>query len=426
MPVRSGSKKLSLSQAAEVYQKGLAAYETGRYFEAIELLSSIDETDTLSGTLARYYLGQAHLHYGMSELRAGRHASAANHFSAARELNPNTAGLSRYIAGCYAGQGRFDLTVAEIERERDADHADADLPIRLAHAFARDGQRSRAVETLVEIIDSEPHRVDVRLQLGLIYASAEEFEDAICVLQEAAELAPLNAAIQQHLGLALAAAGDHDQAIEHLSVAQKLQPNDAYLALLLTLAIDAARTTCIKLAIDPETSQLETVDDRSLEILGELITEDPDFVDAFLSLPTSDVDSEIFAALSKILERALERHPDYADLYHHCARVHQRLGLTESAIIQARMAVQINPRYVQALIQLGRLYAETERTGEAIGRLKEAIGCGGDYPDVHYLLGELYRKKGHSDSAGLEYRRALELNSNFTRAHKALEMVLDS
>lgn len=422
MPVRSRSKRLSPSQEAIAYQKGLAAYETEHYPEAIKLLLPIEHADGLTGTLARFYLGQAHLQFGISELREGRHASAAKHLTAAREMNPNASGLSQYIAACYSGQGRFDLAAAEMERHQN-DGTDADRPIRLAHAFARDGQMQRAVETLVEIIDTETHRVDVRLQLGLIYAAAEEFEDAICVLTEAAELAPLNADIQQHLGLALAAAGDHDQAIEHLAVAQKLRPNDAYLALLLTFAMDAARTTCIKLAIDPETDQLETVDDRSLEILGETIVQDPDFVEAFLRLPASDIDADIFTLLAAILERALEQHADYADLYYHCARVHQRLGLSESAIIQARMAIQVNPRYVQALIQLGRLYAETDRTSEAIDRFKEAVGCGGDYPDVHYLLGELYRRHGHNAAAGDEFKRALELNRHYTRAQEALEAV---
>jgi len=268
MPRDSLSPNLTPAQAAAMYQRGLAAFETERYADAIESLSAIGEVSSLTGTLARFYLGQAHTHCGVTELKAGRHAVAARHFNTARTINPDSANLSRYLAACHAGAGRFDLAAAEIERTPQTDPDDKTQPIRLAHALACDGRLPRAIETLVEVIDAEPTRVDVRLQLGLIYAAAEEFEDAICVLQEAAELAPLLPDVRQHLGLALAAVGDHSEATEHLAVAQKLRPHDAYLGLLLTLAVDAARSTCLKLAIDPATGRLDAVDDRSLEVLG--------------------------------------------------------------------------------------------------------------------------------------------------------------
>lgn len=421
MPQDSRSGQMSAAAAADLYRRGMAAYEVGRYDEAIELLTSLADCRGLPADLARFYLGQAHMRRGMAELSAGNHAEAAGHFSAARAMNPNTANFSRHIAACYAADRRFDLAAAELERDRDT--RDRALPIRLAHAFARDGRLQRAVETLVEIIDSQPHRIDVRIELGLLYAAAEELEDAICVLQETAALAPLDAEVRRHLGLALAAAGDYGEAVEHLAVAQRLLPNDPDLALLLTMAIDAAGTSCIKLAIEPVSGELETVDDRSLDLLGDLITQDPDFVEAFLSLPETGLDETIFALLADILRRALESRPDFADLHYHCSRVHERLGHTESALREAHQAVELNPRYIQALIQLGRLYAALDRSEEAIDRLRAALACGADYPDVHFLLGELYRGCGHADSAREAYRRALELNADYTRAREALAAV---
>lgn len=416
----SGADQTLNATAAGLYQRGLAAFETGNYVDAVHLLGAIDPANTLIGTMARFYLGQSHLQLGIAELRAGRHPAAIKHLNQARAINPHSANLSRYLAACFVGQGRFDLAASEIEAEK---NVDANQPLRLAHAFARDGKMTRAVETLVNYIDEQPRRVDARVQLGLLYAASEQFEDAICVLQEAAGLAPLDPMVQQNLGLAHAALGEHSQAVEHLSVAQKLCPHDAYVALLLTMAIDAARSSCIKLRLVPETGRLTTVDERSLEVLGELIADEPDFVEAFLSLPTSKVDNEIFAMLAAIFERALENHPDYADLHHHCSRIYKRLGQNDSAIEEAKRAVDINPRYVQALIQLGRLYAETDASTDAIDRLEQAIEYGGDYPDVHFTLGMLYRNRGDVDHACRSFRRALELNSNYAPAQEALAAV---
>jgi tetratricopeptide (TPR) repeat protein len=410
--------------AAAAYQAGLAAFERGQYHEAIESLSAIVDQSNLPGTLARFYLGQARLQLGVSELRLGRHASAAAHLTAAREINPGSVALSRYLLACHVGQRRFDLAVREIERTRDQGSTDDALPIRLAHAQARDGQHQRALETLEEAIHESPGRADLRFQLGLLHAAAEDFEPAVKVLGEAVELAPFDAQIRQNLALALAAGGNARQAVEHLAVAQKLQPHDAYVALLFSLAVKAdhaADDASLRLAVDPAPVETAPTDQEALECLGNLIAKDPDFVEAFLSLPDSGLDAEIFAMLAAILERALEKHPDYADLHHHCARVYTRLGRIESAISEENSALEINPRYVQALIQLGRLYVQTDRSIEAVQRLHTAIECGGDYPDVHFMLGELHREDGRTPQARTAYRRALELNSEYTSARHALE-----
>ncbi|HWL95301.1 MAG TPA: tetratricopeptide repeat protein, partial [Phycisphaerae bacterium] len=281
----AGQSDLSQDQVAIAYQQGLAALETARYAEAIELLDPVAKSDSLCATLARFYLGQAHMHRGINEFRDRNHVEAIRHFMNARELNPASTTLSRYLAACFSSQRRFDLAITELERDETIGAPDADRSIRLAHAFARDGQFERAVETLVKVIDAQPHRADARVQLGLLYAAAERFEDAVCVLTEAVEAAPFDADAHHRLGLTLAAAGDHSQAVEHLAVAQKLRPQDATIALMLAMATDAARSHCIKVAVDPVHGRLGVVDDRSLDTLGDLIARDPEFVEAFLSLP---------------------------------------------------------------------------------------------------------------------------------------------
>lgn len=411
--------------SASIYQQGLADFETARYLEAINKLATIADERSLPGTLARFYLGQSHLQQGIVELNARQFRSAATHFSEARRINPDSAGLSRYLTACHLGQDRFDLAAAEMERTRATNAADTTLPIRLAHALVRDGQFERAVQTLTDATNDAPHRADYRFQLALLHASTGHYELAIELLNQAAEKAPLDSAIQQHLGLALAALGRTTEAVAHLAAAQRLCPGDAYLGLLLALALDSLRESSAAVSgIQAAPVSVDSCsDDPALIALGEVIMNDSDFVEAFLSLPSSQVDQEIFAMLAATLERALERRPDYADLHYHCSRVYQRLGRTDAAINQAGAAVRLNPRYTQALIQLGRLYAETDRRAEAIDRLQSALAAGGDYPDVHFLLGELYRKGGEKVQARSSYRRALELNSNYRRAREALELV---
>ena len=417
---RKNAAKPGLATAAATYQQGIAAFETGRYPEAIEKLSAIAEQDNLPGTLARFYLGQAHMKQGIAELNAKEFASAARHFAEARRINPDSAGLSKYIIACHVGQGRFDMAAGEIERTPADGGRDQSIPIRLAHAFLRDGQQDRALETLTNAIDLAPNRADLRFQLGLIQASAGHYESATASLDAAARLSPFDAAIQLHLGLTYGARRMAVEATRHLRSAQRLKPHDAYIAQLLAMAMQESSSEG-----DEAIGYSAAADDPSaLAALGEVITSDPDFVEAFLNLPASDVDERIFAMLAATMKQALERHPEYADLHYHCSRIYSRLGKTREAIALAHSAVGINPRYVQALIQLGRLYSETNDDGPAMERLQAAIDAGGDYPDVHYLLGELHRRGGRKEEARAAYRRALALNGDYTSARKALETVV--
>lgn len=410
-------------KAASLYQQGLADFENGRYAEAIERLVAIPER-SLPGTLARFYLGQAHHRLGIAELRAGRFKSAAEHLASARRINPDSIGLSKFLAAAFVGDQRYDLAADEIARGRTDDGAAAEpasiyqRAIRLAYVLVKDGQLDRAVESLESTIAAAPWRAELHQHLGLILAGHEQYEAARTHLARAAELAPLHFDILLNYAQVLGALRLPRAAIAPLRTCQKIRSNDAHVAWMLAVACDAAGDRPSS-GFSIEAPTATRIDD-GIDALGDLLAAQPDFVEAFLRLPDSPIDADVFAMLARTLETALERQPDYADLHHHCSRVYERLGRTEAAIDAAVSAVRINPRYVQALIQLGRLYGETDRRDEAVDRLNDAIDAGGDYPDVHYLLGRLYQDRGEPDAALGEYRRALELNANYDVARNAM------
>lgn len=416
--------KIPRRAAAAIYQRGLAAYEMGRFQEAIDTLTPLASENDLPGTLAAFYLSQAHLRQGLGDMHAARYDAAVTHLTQARRINPSCQNLWQHLTACHVGQGRFDLAAAEMERAHDIGEADDTTPIRVAHALARDNQFDRAVETLIHAIEAQPYRADLRVHLGLLHASVDNYEYARITLEEAVSIEPDNAEARQHLGLAFGALSEPLKAVEHLSHARRLRPADAHLAMMLSFALQAAEQTGCKTTVDEIPLTESPIDNASIRELGEIITQDPEFVEAFIKLPESQMDPSLFATLAQIIAEALEVHPDYADLHFHCSRIQERLGDTKAAIVAAEDAVEINPRYVQALIQLGRLYAKTDRCEEAMERLHAAVENGGDYPDVHFVLGELHKQGGDFKQAGIEYRRALELNANYTRAREALEAVL--
>ena len=46
--------------------------------------------------------------------------------------------------------------------------------------------------------------------------------------------------------------------------------------------------------------------------------------------------------------------------------------------------------------------------------------AGGDYPDVHFLRGELHRAGGDRDRASVEFIRAIKRNADYEPARQAL------
>ena len=251
--------------------------------------------------------------------------------------------------------------------------------------------------------------------------ASEQFDEAVDVLAAAHQLRPDHADTCVKLGWCEGARGHVQGAYDHLARAHGLAPRDAAIALQMTIAAQAVVQNGGHVPTDDVAVRaMDRSDDPAVEVLGEMIAEDADFVEALLCLEESDLDREVFSVMVQAIDAALKLHPEYADLHYHCSRVCERLGNTQRAIDESRNAVRINPRYVNALVQLAHLYAATDRRTDAIARLEQAIEAGGGYPDIYYMLGNLYRDTGKTDRAKDAYENALALNEDYEAASVAL------
>jgi tetratricopeptide (TPR) repeat protein len=200
-----------------------------------------------------------------------------------------------------------------------------------------------------------------------------------------------------------------------------MRPHDARIGLLLAQAAEAMRQKGQVQRIRPSLPRAEQFqDDKGVHELSQVIEAEPEFVDAFLAIPTGDVDEGVFSMLLETLRAALDRQPEHAELHYHCGRVLQRLGRDQDAIDETEHAVKIDPRFTRALIALGKLYQQTDRTADATTRLEQAVAEGAEYADVFYLLGNLYCASGEVGRARSAYRRALLINDRYEVALQAL------
>jgi Flp pilus assembly protein TadD len=223
------------------------------------------------------------------------------------------------------------------------------------------------------------------------------------------------------LGLSRAAQGDVAEALKHLRRAQRLRPADARIAFYLAQAATTATAAGIDVGLCIEMPPIECAEQAAaIDHLAATIEQEPEFVDAFLTLEPSEVDESVLGLLAQTLAKATERNPQHAALHYLQGRVLERLGRAQEAITAAERAVDIDPRHVQALILLAHLYRQTDRFADARRRLEETVMLGAEYADTYYLLGNLYRDDGQLQRARWAYEQALRLNRRYTAAQQAL------
>lgn len=409
------------SQHADDYDAGMAAFNSHDYERAMMHLERVTGNSSLQSTLARFYTGQAHLRLGMQRFGEARYAAAAEHFRRAAEIVPGGGGLCRYLATCYVALGKHEQAAAEIERALSVNPNDVDTRIRYALVTWKQGLTGHAERILRDGLARQPGEPELLYQLATLAASEDRIEEATDLLEQCLQSDPGHARAHVRLAQCHGARKEYEKAMQHLGRAQQLEPNDAMIAFQASLLAGRYKAKQRPDASAWKTpSLLDLNDRRAIERLAAMVREEPEFVDAFLTLPASAVDKDVFTALLSVLREAIEEQPTYADLRHRCSQILVRLQRIDEALAEAEQAVQINPQYTAAMIQLAQLYQTTNREQDAIERLRQAIEYGANYPDVHYLMGKLYQGQGLLDEARLAYSKALELNTNYDAARHAL------
>src|SRR5207245_10422939 len=113
---------------------------------------------------------------------------------------------------------------------------------------------------------------------------------------------------------------------------------------------------------------------------------------------------------------------------------HRRKGNMDDAMAQYRKALEINPRDVLALFNLGRAQYDRDEYMEAMPLLEKLVDVTPDDPIAWFQLAKVYEKLDlrhisdlHTiDSAIMAYRRVLELDPhNLEAAFALMEIYLN-
>lgn len=401
------------------YGSAAEHYRRGEHAQARADLAEMMRESTLLGKLSRFYYAMSSRLLGLQDLQAGRFEQAERRLRSAMELVGREAELTSYLASIYARGGRAEPCAIEAEKLVRAHPDRPDTWRKLAQAQWQSGRREEAYLTLCQAMRRVGEAACLLLQEGLFLAAEGKHRQARRFFERASETDSANADGHYFLALAAAAEGDVQAAARSFQRAFELRPSDCLCAYQLAIAARAAAESGFHIVLRlPEGSPRAA--STEMRQLAQYVAREPDFAEAFLSLPPSDLDEELFHTLVGVLQVAIALHPRHADLHCCCAKALHRLGRASAALEHVAAALEINPGYVQAHILLGRLHAEAGRTEEALEHVRRAIAAGADWPDIHCFAADLLERCRRKQAAREHLERALELNANYAQAAERL------
>ena len=300
---------------------------------------------------ANHNLGEFYIH-------AGKLATAIPCLKKAYRLNP-----SHYV-------NAYDLALAELETQnyaaaREEIHSmlerqdTAELHDLLAEVEEKSGNYIEAAneyERAAHLEPSEQHIFDWGIELLL----HQTLEPALKVFQSGVERYPRSARLLIGLGLTLYSRGVYDEAIKTFSQATDLEPSDPrpYLFLAKMYKVSTVESS----GVTERLRRFAQVDPRNAQAL-------------------------YYYALS---------------LWKGAREQKREADLTEIEGL-LKKAAALDPRFADAHLQLGILYAERKDYPEAIREYQQAIRLEPSLVDAHYRLAQAYVRTGEKERAQGEF-----------------------
>jgi FimV-like protein len=264
------------------------------------------------------------------------------------------------------------------------------------------------IDALAREIDrQQPRNPAFAMTLGDAWRSSGNAKQAAAAYERALKLKPDSPAALRGLAEALSALGDRPRAEETLRRAVAADPNDA-LSWYQSGMLDAGMGRA----------------GDALKKIEKAISLNPDLPDEYTSLGSVYAAAGQADRAAQAVEQALRIDPYDAaawDLNGRLLAAKQQMGDATDAF---ERATRLRPGYAPHLYDYALMLATTAQFEKAEAVASEAVKADPRMAEPHELLGGLYARKRELANAAAEYRRAIELKPDFSRAHFDLASVL--
>ncbi|HKT10512.1 MAG TPA: tetratricopeptide repeat protein [Terriglobia bacterium] len=412
---RSHRSELTESQL----QKAVSFYNSGRYQEAAQLLESIEqqlpasfEVEELLGLVysaeskddeASPHLERAvqlkpssaaaRTNLAVSLARLGKSTLAEAEFKKAIQAEPNNFSANHNFGEFYARAGKPEAAIPYFQTAQRAQPSSYGNGYDLALALLESGKlvdARRQIQALLELRDrSELHALlaDVEEKSGNYVAAANEY-------QQAAQMEPSESNIF-HWGSELLLHQTLNPAIEVFSKGVQRYPNSPRLRVGLGLALywSGRYEDAVKALI--RATDLSPSDSRPYYFLSKAYAHSQGQADEVIKR---------FQRFSRLRPQDSRATYYYAmSLWKGKQNVASGPSLDHVVMLLSR-AIQLDPAFAQAHLELGDLYSQQHKYAEAVPEYRRAIELDSKLVDAYYRLGQAYARLGNAEMAKEEFQ----------------------
>jgi tetratricopeptide (TPR) repeat protein len=369
---------------------------------------------------------EVHELLGLTYSASAQDAKAKPHLEKAVRLKPQSAAARTNLAANLTRLGKQDLAEAQFEKAAELDPHSYDTNHNLGEAYVRAGQLSKAEPFLALAQQINPSAYDNGYDLALAYLLTNHLVDAhhlvqgLLKLKDTAELHNLLGEVEEKDGNFVAAANEFEAAAH-------ADPSESNL-------FDWASELLLHRTLDPAVDVFTQATDRypksaRLAIgLGMAYYSRGNYDDAVKSLlrgadlNPSDPDcylflSKAYSSSPRQADDVIARFRRFSELQPANAKAHyyyamslwkgkraEDTGLDLNQIeALLKKSLTLDPKSAEAHLQLGNLYSDQTKFGDAIPEYETARKLDPDLADVRYRLGQAYVRTGKKDLAQEEF-----------------------
>lgn len=390
---------LDTGKESEPYSHvGALLLETGRPNDAIPyLLQAIGLAP--QDALAHRNLGKAYLVSNQLEKAQGELEKAAG-------IDPQNGPTHFLLAEVYRKRGQTDQAVAETKRyaELTGGHSSPDDPLHEARSLIESNHLPDAEQALIRYLDIHKNSAEGHYLLGYVLFRLQKAKESLAEYTVAATFRTPTAQDLEVVGADYVLLQDYRDADKWFTKSLEWDPNNIQTLYYLGRAkynenrFDEAIAVFLKcLRLDPRNVKAEDNLGLSYEALGRMD-------DAIVAYRT---------AISWQTDPKSRNSGPYIDL----GNILVENDRSAEAVPYLIEALQISPQDLRAHRALGKAYLHLNRLEEAQTEFEKCVELAPESAPTHFMLAQVYRKRGLSAKAKVETQRYAALSG----AHSSRE-----
>ncbi len=287
----------------------------------------------------------------------------------------------------------YDAAIAQYQKALRIDPLEAMIYIKLAALMIDKGDWQAAVENYKQALTITPNDSSLYTSLGNILQEHYKYEEALEAYKNALKISPTYKYNYFNIAIVENALGKYKEAIENYKIFLESYPSHE-------VARKNLATTYLNLNLP----------DGAIAEYELLLSKNLLSADDWTNYGKAYLQKKDYAKSLEILSTAMAKNPDSALNYLYAAQNYQALENDENAVTCYKRAVMLDPRLINAKLDLANLLSEQKSYDEAIEYYLAYTRDVRDNADAYFNLGVAYENANKINHALSAFKKAFAIN----------------